>query len=119
MKGDGMMENEIMEHWNKIYQCLSKPAAEFAELNMSTINNWSKHKGQLEELTQARKMGDILVTQMKLFNAGQLEAISYAVKAGDVWINILEQVNQLYDDMAKDAAEKSTGIIRAKSKRKE
>lgn len=97
------MQNPFTENLNKLYDTMSKPLSEFAELNMSTLNNAAKNTGHFEELMQAKKPEDFLLAQMKLANIGYLEATSYAKKAGDIWLKAMEQFNAACTEMTRPA----------------
>ena len=113
------MQRQFDDNWNKIYQCVSKPLADLAELNINTLTNWSKNKGYFEELTQAKKPEDLLMAQMKLANIGQIEAMSYVKKAGDIWIKAVEGFSDICNDVARTTTAKTSEIIKSGQKSKE
>lgn len=113
------MQKQFSENWNKLYQCVNKPVTDIAQLNVNTLNNWSKSTGTFEELTQAKKPEDLLWTQMKLANMGHLEAITYAKKAGDIWADAITQINEICADMLRETTTKTSEIIKSGSKNKE
>jgi hypothetical protein len=113
------MQKQFTENLTRLYQSVSKPMTDMTELNINTLNNWSKNKGQFEELTQAKKPEDLLMAQMKIANMSQLEAISYAKKAGDIYKNAIEQFTELCNDIAHDTTAKTSEVIRSGHKTKE
>lgn len=113
------MQRQYTDNWNKLNQCVSKPLAELAELNMNTLQNWSKNTGHFEELTQAKKPEDFFMAQMKLANIGQLEAMSYVKKASDIWIKAIEQISETCSDVARETTAKTSEAIKSGNKSKE
>lgn len=113
------MQRQITENWNKVLQCVSKPFTELTELNINTLQNWSKNTGHLDELTQSKKPEDFFVAQMKLANIGQLEAMSYIKKASDIWIKAIEQINETCSDVARETTAKTSESMRSGHKIKE
>lgn len=113
------MQRQFTENWNKFYQCVTKPLSDLTELNINTLQNWSKNTGHIEELTQSKKPEDFFLAQMKLANIGQLEAMSYAKKVGDIWIKATEQINEICSDVARETTAKTSDAIRSGHKSKE
>lgn len=110
---------QFTENWNKLYQCVTKPLSDLTELNINTLQNWSKNTGHFEELTQAKKPEDFFSAQMKLANIGQLEAMSYAKKAGDIWMKAIEQINGICSDVVRETTQKTSEVIKSGHKSKE
>ncbi len=102
-----MSKEAWMENWDKICHSLSQPLFDLAQLNINTLKNWSKNTGHFEELMQAKKPEELLMTQMKLMSIGQLEAMSYAKRASDIIVQATEQLNELSNDFVQEVAKAS------------
>lgn len=113
------MQGQFTDNWNKILQCVSKPLTDITELNINTLQNWSKNTGHVEELKQAKKPEDFFMAQIKLANIGQLEALSYAKKASDIWIKAIAEMNDICSDVARETAAKTSETIKSGHKSKE
>lgn len=113
------MQKQFTEQWTKLYQYISKPITEIAQLNINTLSNWSKNTGTLEEFTQAKKFEDVLWTQMKLVNISHLETITYAKKIGDIWSDAINHVNELCGEMLRESTAQTSEFIKSSSKHKE
>ena len=113
------MQKKFNENWNKVYQCINKPLTDMTQLNINTLNNWSKNTGLFEELTQNKKPEDLLWTQMKLANMGHLETITYAKKVGDIWAEAITDLNEICADMLRETTAQATEGIKTTNKQKE
>ncbi|MBX3709529.1 MAG: phasin family protein [Gammaproteobacteria bacterium] len=113
------MQRQYTENWNKLYQCVTRPLSDLTELNMNTLQNWSKNTGHFEELTQVKKPEDFFLAQIKLANIGQLEMMSYVKKSSDIWIKAIEQINDICDDIARETTQKASEVIKSAHKSKE
>ena len=113
------MQKQFSENWNKLYQCVSKPISDIAQLNINTLSNWSKNTGTFEELTQSKKPDDFLWTQMKLANMGHLETITYAKKVGDIWADAMTEINEICGEMLRETTAKASEVIKSGNKSKE
>lgn len=113
------MQRQFAESWNKLNQCLTKPLTELAELNMNTLQNWSKNTGHLDELMQIKKPEDLFTTQMKIAAIAQLEATSYLKKASDICTKAIEEMCETYSDVARETTVKTSEAMRTSQKSKE
>lgn len=114
------MQKQMTENWNKLYQCISRPATELAQLNIQTWNNWLKSTGApLEEVTQAKKPEDLLWAQMKLANMANLEALSYAKKVNAILTETFSETNDIVTDLIRETTAKSSELIKATTKSKD
>jgi len=89
------MQNELMENWSKLTQCVSKPLIEMTELNLNTISNFAKNSSVLQVLSQAKKPEDVMAAQVKLAHLASLALTNYAQKAMEIGLSAIAETNKV------------------------
>lgn len=102
------MQKEFTENMNKLYQTMTKPMAEMAELNLNTLNNLTKNSNAFEDFTQSKRPEDLLSAQMKLMNTAYAELTKYTQKAMDIGMNALSEGGKIWNDLCRQSSFKAT-----------
>ncbi|MHB1946777.1 MAG: phasin family protein [Gammaproteobacteria bacterium] len=121
------MRNEYVDTLSKIYQCVSKPMANLAELNINTFNNLTKNTIILQKFSQIKKPEDFLAAQMELINNASVEMTQYAQKACHIGLEAFSEGQKVWNDIFHETTAKAvdltkrtnTGSVKSKEKERE
>lgn len=103
---------EYKDKWNRIYQCVNKPMADLAELNMNTLANFAKNTPSAEKFSHVKKPEDFLAVQMELLNNASIEAHKYAQKACSIGLQAVTEVQNMWNDIFHDTTEKAAEMAK-------
>src|SRR5579872_5288258 len=102
------MQKEFTENLTKLYQFISKPIMDLAELNINTLNNIAKNTNSFEEFSQAKRPDDILSAQVKFANVACQEASRYTQKALEIGIGAISETGRLWSESLNKATNKAS-----------
>lgn len=106
------MQKEYTENWNKLYQCVSKPMADMAELNINTLNNWTKNSNLFDDLAQSKRPEEILSAQMKMANVACQEMTKYTQRALDIGMNAMSEAGKIWTDLLRQSTDKASEFVK-------
>jgi len=107
------MQKEFTENLTKLYQCISKPIMDLAELNINTLNNITKNTNSFEDLSQAKRPEDFISAQVKLANAACLEASKYTQKAMEIGLGAISETGKIWAESLNKATNKASDFAKA------
>jgi hypothetical protein len=106
-----VMQNEWMENWSKLTQCVSKPVMEMTELNINTMSHFAKNTAVLEALAQAKKPEELMAVQVKLAHLASLAMTNYTQRAMEIGLSAIAQTNKACVDTANKTAGKTSEFV--------
>lgn len=101
------MQTEFIEKWTELCKCAAKPLTEIAELNVNTLNEWTKNV-KFNEFTQIKKPEDVLAMHTKIANEVIKSAGVYAEKVGEIYRDAAAHTSKIMNEILHETISKAS-----------
>lgn len=105
-------QRELTDNVSKLTQCLIKPMANLAELNVNAVNDWIRTFNSLQRVSQAKKPEDFLALQTELSNISVTEMTKYTQEAVRIGLEAISEANEVLTDIVRNSSDKASELMR-------
>lgn len=107
------MQAEFNEKLEEFFKSVNKPLADLSELNINTMNKWSKNMSAFEKISHSKKPDELLNAQIELINTTAVEGIKYLQQACNIWLEALSKTSNNFSETAREMNKKTPDNYKA------